>query len=416
MRKTLNKFLTLDDLNLNGKTVFLRVDINCPLNPETKKIIDDFRIKASALTLKELIDKGAKTIVLAHQGRPGDWDFISLREHAEKFKELGFKIEFIDEVYGSKVLNAIKNLKRSETILLENVRFNPEEMLEKNAEEHSKSNFIQFLAPLGDFFVNDAFSAAHRSQCSLIGFTPIMPSAAGRLMEAEIKNLSKLFYAEKPSIAVLGGAKFSSSIKIVKALLNKGFNKILLAGLSGQAFLKALGFKLGVVNEAKLEKEASIKFYDEAKKLLEVYSDKILLPEDFAIEKNGERIEISKNELPSNYPIYDIGDETISKFKNVLIEAKTVFLSGPAGAFEKPKFRKGTEELLTTIANSKAFSVIGGGHTIAALQKLNLLTKVSHASVGGGALEAFIAGEPMPVIEALKNSAKKFHEKNRGSL
>jgi len=413
MRKALNEFLTLDDLNLNGKTVFLRVDINCPLNPETKKIIDDFRIKASALTLKELIEKGAKPIVLAHQGRPGDWDFISLREHAEKFKELGFKIKFIDEVYGDKVLNGIKSLKQGEALLLENVRFNPEETLEKTPEEHSKSNFVKFLAPLGDFFINDAFSAAHRSQCSLVGFTPVMPSAAGRLMEAEIKNLSKLFYAEKPSIAILGGAKFSSSIKIINAFLNRGFEKILLAGLSGQAFLKALGFNLGVINEAKLKKEASSSFYEEAKKLLKVYSNKILIPEDFAIEKNGERIEISKNDLPIEYPIYDIGSETINKFKNALIDAKTIFLSGPAGAFEKPKFRKGTEELLNAIVDSKAFTVVGGGHTIAALQKLNLLNKVSHASVGGGALEAFIAEESMPAIKALKASAEKFHGKVR---
>lgn len=408
MRKALNKFLTIDDLNLNGKTVFLRVDINCPLNPETKKIIDDFRIKASALTLKELIDKGAKPVILAHQGRPGSWDFISLKEHAEKFKELGFKINFVNEVYGGKALNAIKNIKQGEAVLLENVRFNPEEMLEKTAEEHAKSNFIQFLAPLGEAFINDAFSAAHRSQCSLIGFTELMPSAAGRLMEAEIKNLTKLLYAEKPSTAVLGGAKFSSLIKIVNAFLNRGFNKILLAGLSGQAFLKALGFKLGVVNEAALEKEASKEFYIEAEKLLKAYSSEIMLPEDFAIEKNGERIEISKNNLPTEYSIYDIGSETIKKFKKALINAKTIFASGPAGAFEKPKFRKGTEELLKTIVESKAFTVIGGGHTVAALQKLNLINKVSHVSVGGGALEAFIAGEPMPVIEALKKSAEKF--------
>ncbi|MEM4649395.1 MAG: phosphoglycerate kinase, partial [Candidatus Bathyarchaeia archaeon] len=212
-------------------------------------------------------------------------------------------------------------------------------------------------------------------------------------------------------IAILGGAKFSDSIKIINALLNRGFDKILLAGLTAQAFLKALEVKLGAVNEANLKKEASTKFYEEAKKLLEVYLNKILLPEDFAVEKNGERIEISRNDLPIENLIYDIGSETINKFKTTLIDAKTIFLSGPAGAFEKPKFRKGTEELLKAIANSKAFTVIGGGHTIAALQKLKLLNKVSHVSVGGGALEAFIAGEPMPVIEALKNSAKKFMKK-----
>jgi phosphoglycerate kinase len=408
MKKTLNKFLTIDNLNLNGKTVFLRVDINCPLNPETKRIIDDFRIKASALTLKELIDKGAKPVILAHQGRPGSSDFVSLKEHAEKLRKLGFKINFINEVYGSKVLNAIKSVKQGEAVLLENVRFNPEEMIEKTAEEHSKSNFIQFLAPLGEAFINDAFSAAHRSQCSLVGFTKLMPSAAGRLMEAEIKNLTKLLYAEGPSIAVLGGAKFSSSIKIINALLNRSFKKILLTGLSGQAFLKALGFKLGAINEAALEKEASEKFYKEAEKLLETYSNRVLLPEDFAIEKNGERIEISKGNLPIEHPIYDVGSETIKKFKEALTKAKTIFASGPAGAFEKPKFRKGTEELLKAIANSKAFTVVGGGHTVAALQKLELTSKISHVSVGGGALEAFIAGESMPAIEALKESAEKF--------
>lgn len=408
----MKEILTLDDLNIDGKTVLTRVDINCPLERETKRILDDYRIRASLPTIKELVEKGAKLVILAHQGRPGGWDFVSLREHAEKFRDLGVDVSFVDEVYGEKASSAIKNLKPGEGVLLENVRFSPEEMEEKTAEEHAKSGLVQALAPLSDAFVNDAFSAAHRSHCSLMGFTCVMPSAAGRLMESEINNLAKLLRPEKPSVSLLGGAKFSGSIKIIDSLLGRGaFDKVLLTGLIAQAFLKAAGAEIGKVNEALLQEEVSEKFYLDAKELLRKYSDRVLLPEDFAVEKDGERVEVRRSELPIEHPICDIGERTIEKFKKELSKAKTIFVSGPAGVFEKPAFRRGTEELLRSVASSGAFTVAGGGHTIAALQELELLSRISHVSVGGGALEAFISGEAMPAIEALKASAKKFAPK-----
>ncbi|HID17016.1 TPA: phosphoglycerate kinase [Candidatus Bathyarchaeota archaeon] len=405
----MKKFLTLDDLDVNGKTVLARVDINCPLERGTKRILDDYRIKASLPTLKELLERGSKLVVLAHQGRPGRWDFVSLKEHAEKFKDLGVDVSFVDEVYGEKASSAIKSLKPGEGVLLENVRFAPEEMEEKTAEEHAKSRLVQALAPLSDAFVNDAFSAAHRSHCSLMGFTCVMPSAAGRLMESEINNLARLLRPEKPSASLLGGAKLSGSIKIIGSLLGRGaFDKVLLTGLIAQAFLKAAGTEIGKINEAFLREETSEKFYKDAKELLRKHPDRVLLPEDFAVEKNGGRKEIRRGELPTEHPICDIGGRTIRKFKEELVKAKTIFVSGPAGVFEKPAFRKGTEELLRAVASSGAFTVAGGGHTIAALRELGLLSRISHASVGGGALETFISSGTMPAIEALKASAREF--------
>ncbi|KAA0006264.1 MAG: phosphoglycerate kinase [Thermoplasmata archaeon] len=405
----MEEYNTLDDFDLEGKTVLLRVDFNMPLDKNTLEILDTTRIKRALPTIKELIEKNAKTVILAHQGRQGSWDFTSLEKHAKALgKLLNHKVQFVDDIYGEKAKNAIKNLKNGEVLVLDNVRKFDGETEKKTAEEHAQSELVQNLYPLADVFVNDAFAAAHRAQCSLIGFTAVLPSCAGRLMEKELSTLEKIIVnPEKPSVFLFGGAKFSDVVVTINRLLeNKTADKILLTGLPANAFLKAKGVTLGEKNEELLAKEGSPEIYNEIKELLDKHGENIYLPVDFAVEENTSRSEISFSELPTPYYIYDIGDKTIQKFKDILSTAKTVFLSGPCGVFEKPSFMKGTKEIFTYVANAEVFSIIGGGHTVAAVEQLGLTDKISHISTGGGSLEKFMMGEKLPVVEALK-SAKK---------
>jgi phosphoglycerate kinase len=404
-------FNTLDDFDLEDKTVFLRVDFNLPLDKKTLDILDTTRIKRALPTIKELIEKNSKTVILAHQGRQGDWDFIDLQKHAKALEKLLEKqVIFINDVYGEKAKKAIKDLKKGDVLMLDNVRKFAGETEKKTAEEHSKSELVQALYPLADLFVNDAFAAAHRKQCSLIGFTAVLPSCAGRLMEKEIETLSEIVeHPKKPSVFLFGGAKFSDVIVTIQRLLeNKTADKIILTGLPANAFLKAKGVSLGSKNEESLSKEGNPENYEEIRRLLSKYNENIILPSDFALQENTDRTEIDLNELPTDYNLYDIGEKSIDNFKDVLSNAKTVFLSGPCGVFENPTFMKGTKEIFTYVANSDVFSIVGGGHTVAAIEQLGLENKISHISTGGGALEKFMMGEKLPAIEALK-AAKNRH-------
>jgi phosphoglycerate kinase len=406
----MKEYNTLDNFDFENKTILLRVDFNMPLDKTTLEILDTTRIEKVLPTIKELIDKNAKIVILAHQGRQGSWDFINLEKHAKALENLlGKPVMFIDDIYGEKAQNAIKEMQPGQVIMLDNVRKFDGETEKKTLEEHAQSELVQNLYPLADFYVNDAFAAAHRKQCSLIGFTAVLPSAAGRLLEKELTTLSKIVAnPEKPSVFLFGGAKFSDVIVTIERLLeNKTADKIILTGLPANAFLKAEGINLGDKNEEMLAKEGTPENYEEIKKLLRKYKDNIYLPSDFAQQANTERSEINVSDLPTHYSLYDIGEKTIDNFKNILSDAKTVFLSGPCGVFENPAFMKGTKEIFTHVANSNVFSIVGGGHTVAAVEQLGLDEKISHISTGGGALEKFMMGEKLPVVEALKKSKQK---------
>jgi phosphoglycerate kinase len=407
----MKEYNTLDDFDFENKTVLLRVDFNMPLDKNTLEIIDTTRIEKVIPTIKELIDKNAKIVILAHQGRQGSWDFINLERHAKALEKLlGKTVKFVDDIYGEKAQNAIKEMQPGQVIMLDNVRKFDGETEKKTAEEHTQTELIQNLYPLADFYVNDAFAAAHRKQCSLIGFTAVLPSAAGKLLEKELTTLSKIIAnPEKPSVFLFGGAKFSDVIVTIERLLeNKTADKIILTGLPANAFLKAEGINLGDKNEKMLAKEGTPENYEEIKKLLRKYKENIYLPSDFAQQANTERSEINVSDLPTQYNLYDIGKKSIESFKNILSSAKTVFLSGPCGVFENPAFMKGTQEIFTHVANSNVFSIVGGGHTVAAVEKLGLDEKISHISTGGGSLEKFMMGERLPVVEALKAAKNKF--------
>jgi phosphoglycerate kinase len=405
------KFLTIDDLDLKNKTVLVRVDFNSPLDPKTKQIINNKRIRAHAdATIKELVKKGAKTVILAHQGRPGEPDFIPLNQHAELLsKALNMPVKYVDDVFGEKAQNAIKALKSGEVLVLGNVRSVSNEQNKGTPEEHSKTEFVKSLAPLADVFINDAFAAAHRAHVSIVGFTAVLTSAAGRIMERELKALGKVLEApEKPSVFVIGGAKGDDSLDISRYVLKNGIaDNILTGGVIGHIFLVAKGFDLGEANMKFLEKKELMGLVPGIKELMNQYPGAIIVPVDLAMEVNHKRKEITVEELPTSYPVFDIGTKTAKKFVDIILKAKTIVVSGPVGVFENTEFKKGSQIVLEAVADSKGFSLVGGGHTVAAVEQMGLADKMSYVSTAGGALIEFLMGKQLPGVVALEKAAAR---------
>jgi phosphoglycerate kinase len=407
----MQKILTMEDLDFRGKTVLVRVDFNSPVDPKTKRILDDTRIRAHAeTTIKELSEKGAKVVILAHQGRPGEPDFIPLRQHAEILgKILGKPVKFVDDVFGEKAQQAIRELKEGGILVLDNVRNYAGERKKGTPEEHAKTEFVQKLAPLADIFVNDAFAAAHRAHVSIIGFTPLLPSASGRIMERELKALGKVLHTpEKPCVYILGGAKADDALRISQYVLENNIaDHILTGGIAGHLFLAAKGIDLGKPNMELLEKKDLMGLVPGIKGLMKEYPGKIEVPVDLAVEVEGKRKEISVEELPTNYPIYDIGTKTVQKYADIIGKAKSIVISGPLGVFENKEFMAGTKGVFEAIAASRAFSLVGGGHTVAAVEELGLADKMDYISTAGGALIEFLMGEELPGVAALEKAATR---------
>lgn len=407
----MSKFLTLDDVNVKDKVVLVRVDFNSATDPKSKKILEDARIRAHAeTTIKELADHGAKVVILAHQGRKGDPDFIPLKQHAEILRRILRKpVKYVDDLYGEKARNAIKSLKSGEILVLENVRMFAGETKDGNPEDQAKTELVRNLAPLADIFVNDAFAAAHRAHVSIVGFTAVLPSVAGRIMERELTSLSKVLETpEKPCIFILGGAKADDSLEISKYVLDKGIaDYVLTGGVVGQVFLAAKGIDLGKPNMDYLKKKELMGFLTGIKALIKKYPDRIKTPLDMAVEDQGRRKEISINRLPTEHSTYDIGKKTIDEYGRIIRSAKSVVISGPMGVYEERKFSLGTKSILEDIAESKAFSLAGGGHTISALEEFRLTKKISYVSTAGGALIEFLMGKKLPGVVALEKAATK---------
>ena len=405
------KLLTLDDVSLEGRTVLVRVDFNSPIDTETKKILDQTRIRAHAeTTIKELIQKGAKVVIFAHQGRPGEPDFIPLKQHAEVLgKILNKPVNYVNDVFGGKAQKAIRELKSGEVLVLENVRTFTDERKNGTPEEHAKTEMVEKLAPLADLFVNDAFASAHRAHVSVVGFTAVLPSVAGRIMERELKSLSRVLEnPEKPCVFILGGAKADDCLEISKYVLDKCIaDYVLTGGVAGQVFLVARGFDLGKPNMDFLERKELLGFVPGIKELMQRYPDKIKVPLDVAVEVGGKREEISVDELPTNYPIFDVGVKTVEDYAEIIRNAKSIVVSGPMGVYENSDFIYGTKRIFGEVANSQGFSLAGGGHTVAALQEFGLSSKISYISTAGGALTEFLMGKKLPGVVALEKAATR---------
>jgi phosphoglycerate kinase len=401
-------YKTLDDFQVKNKVVLVRVDFNSEIDPATKKVTSDVRIRAHGeSTLKELAEKGAKTVVLAHQGRKGDPDYTTLKEHAAILgKILKCPVKYVDDVFGEKAKTAIKNLQGGEILVLENVRSWDGETKSSTPEQASKTELVQNLAPLADLFVNDAFAAAHRGHVSMVGFTAVLPSAAGRVMERELKSLSKaLEKPEKPCVYVMGGAKADDSLEISKYVLGKGIaDYVLTGGVTGQLFLAAKGVDLGKGNMAYLTKKELTGLIPGIKALEEQFGDKVMVPVDFALDAAGKRKEIPVTKLPTENSIMDIGAKTVEAYAKTIANAKSIVVSGPMGVYENKEFNYGTKKVFEAIANSKAFSLAGGGNTIAAIQEYGLTKKIGYISTAGGALIEFLMGKKLPGVVALETA------------
>jgi len=389
----------------------LRVDINCPLDRKSLRILNDARIRSIVPTVRELMGKKAKVVILAHQSRKGAWDFIGLEQHAAMLsKSLNAPVKYVDDVIGDEAKKAISQLKPGDAILLGNVRELDCESVVAEMSEHAEAELVTELLPFIDYYVCDAFGASHRSQCSLVGFQAKVPSASGRLMAREIYALKTILGKPKqPSVYILGGAKFGDVPHMIDLVLTRGIaDTVIVVGLAGNAFLLARGVDIGEASSKVLADELTEENFQAAREVLAKHGQKILLPVDVAVERDGKRVCVSTGDMPTAEPALDIGDKSIDKFRKVILSSKTSFMSGPAGMFEKMGFEVGTKQLMMAMVESKGLSVLGGGHTAGAAERFDLADRVSYVSTGGGALETLLLQEPLPVIEALKHSKKKF--------
>ncbi len=402
-------YCTMDDFDFDGKTVLLRVEFNSPIGPDGK-ILDDKRIRESVPTIKELED--AKVVLLAHQSRPGKKDFTTLEQHAKRLQRfLKQDVRYVDDIFGSHACTAVTEAGPGTVVMLENVRFYSEEVIELDPAKASKTIMVKKLAPLAQVFLNDAFGASHRSQDSLVGFTPVLPSGAGRLMQKEIDSLSEALRGGGEVVYVLGGAKVDDSISVTRNVLDKGIaTRVLVTGVVANVFLAASGLDIGRPSMDYLEKNELSGEVPKAQEILQKYDGKVQMPTDVAINKDGKRVEVNVKQLPVDYPIMDVGHETIANFSDIIMHADKVILNGPAGVFENPEFGTGTRDILMAAAKAK-FSIVGGGHSSAAVEEMGIEDKITHVSTGGGAAIDFLSGKPMPAIDALKAAKKRMMER-----
>jgi len=407
-------FFTIDNIDVENKHVLVRLDMNSPLDPETKQIIEFTKIKSYVPTIKELIKLDSKIVILTHQGRPGDNDFIETKSHAEHLsKFLGHPVTFIDGIIDSHTLTQIRNMSSGDVVLLQNVRFLAEETLERPPHVQAQTHLVRKLSPLFKAFICDAVGAMHRSQPSLVGFPEVLPTAAGRLMETELTNLSVLkARAMRPYVFILGGGKLKDAVDYIQTIINnKAADKIILVGLVANMFLAAIGYDLGRGMTYLKNKKAEALF-PKIREIMAEHDDMIYLPVDFAYLSNGERSIVTIEDLPISEPLMDIGPETVSTITDIIMDAGLVVMRGPAGYAENPLFREGTREIIKAMAKSNAITVCGGGHLGIIASELGVRDKITHISTAGGAMISFFAGKPLPVVDELKSSVERYlHER-----
>ncbi|UCE12849.1 MAG: phosphoglycerate kinase [Candidatus Heimdallarchaeota archaeon] len=400
---------SLSDIDLADKVCLTRVDLNCPLDND-KNILDSTRIKAHAGTIKHIADHKGKVVVIAHQGRPGSVDFSTLELHAKKLQNIlgnDYNVDFIPHTHGSKVEARIKKMNSGEILVLENVRMVTDEMKNKSAIDHANEPYIISLVRVGQIFINDAFSAAHRSHASLVGFTAVLPSAAGLIMEKEVMNLQRVINnPKKPCVFILGGIKPEDSFKVAEHVLNNNIaDLILTGGAISQLLLIANGKSLGKPTMDFLEKKKLLRFLGAAENLISRFEPQVKVQTDFAVNEEG-RKQYSLDDLPLMAPILDIGDQTITEYTNIIEGASTMVFNGPMGKFEQIGFEKGTLEVFKAMGRSEGFSLAGGGHSVSVIEKNNV--ELSYVSTAGGAMIQFLMGKPLPAISALNTAKKNF--------
>ena len=397
------KVLTLDDFDLKGKTVFLRVDMNCPIDSNTMEISGTKRIEEAIETIKALDQ--SKLVIASHQGRVGNDDYTGMDKHVKVLEKLlNKKIKYVEDVIGQSAQNEIKNLQNGEILLLDNLRLCAEENYEFSPDDASNTIMVKRLAHLFDLCVLDSFPSAHRSHPSIVGFPHVLPACAGRIVEREVRNLDEIMtVAKAPHVIVLGGSKVPDRLEAIKMLIKTGrADHVLLTGLIGNVFMRAqarVKYPLGIKREDEVVAKAHA--------LIGEYPDVFTTPVDVAIDKDGQRVDMDVRDLQTGDKIYDLGPKTVEHYSKIIASAGTVFISGPAGFFEKKDFSLGTRGLLDAVANSMATSLVSGGHLTTALKEQGLEEKINHISTAGGALVLYLTGDKLPMIKALESAALK---------
>jgi phosphoglycerate kinase len=391
--------MTVRDIEVAGKKVLVRVDFNVPVDAKTGAITDDSRIRAALPTIKYLIERNARVILMSHLGRPkGKVDNdMRLTPIAQRLSQiLGQQVGVAMDCIGPEVEKSVETLKAGDVLLLENLRFHPEE-------EAGNEDFARALAHLGDIFVNDAFGTSHRAHASIAGITHYLPAVAGLLLEKEINTLGGLLKnPSHPFIAVFGGAKVSDKVGMLNNIMSK-VDGLLIGGGMAATFLKAGGYDVG---RSLVEAES----VDTAAKLIKLAAKsdvRVILPVDVVVadkissEATGEDVSVDK--IPADKMIVDIGPETVEKFRRGLLGARTVFWNGPVGVEEIPQFARGTRALAEAIAGLSSKTIVGGGSTAEVIENLGLADKISFISTGGGASLEFLGGEELPGVVALRD-------------
>jgi len=392
--------MTIRDIDVSNKKTLVRVDFNVPLDEETGVITDDSRIRAVLPTIKYLIDRGAKIILCSHLGRPkGEViDKLRLDVVAQRLAQiLGHQVEHTQDCIGPEVEKVVGKLNNSHILLLENVRFHPEE-------EGNDDSFAQSLSRLADIYVNDAFGTAHRSHASVVGITKYLPAVAGLLLEKEIKTLGDILKnPAHPFVVVLGGAKITDKVSMIENIMDK-VDHILIGGGMAATFLRAKSYEVGL---SLLDDTVDL-----AVRLMEnaaINNTCLLLPADVVVaeeisSKAATKI-VSVDSISPQERIVDIGPQTLKAFGRELQKSKTVFWNGPMGIYEIPQFAKGTQDMTELIAALDATTVIGGGSTAEIVTKSGLASKMTFVSTGGGASLKFLAGKTLPGVEALMDKS-----------
>ena len=405
--------LTLEDVDLEGRTVLYRVDVNSPLEPSSGRLLDDGRLRGVVPTLQAL--EPSKVVILGHQSRPGKSDFTSMSKHCERLSNiLERPIKFVPDVCGDKAIEEIEKMSDGEIIFLDNVRGNEEEYGVKYSsnKDTEDTDIVARLSVVSDVFVTDAFAAAHRRSPTLTGFTNSIPCIAGILMEKEITNL-RMALKDPPSpyLAILGGAKCDDSVRVALNLISKGeVDRIAFVGVTGNLMLWIDGNDIGERNRDFIRNTLGDDFEvacEMAERILSEHPEKAFLPLDVAVESDGRRTPLSINDLPTEDPIYDVGLETLRALKPLVEDAGCILWNGPASYFELPEFAFGTIEILNMCTETDAMTIIGGGHTSALVNSRGVANLVSHNSTGGGSTMSFLSGEPLPVIASQKDSYRK---------
>ncbi|MEW5867161.1 MAG: phosphoglycerate kinase [Bacillota bacterium] len=389
---------TIKDVDVKGRRVLVRVDFNVPMNAE-REITDDTRIKAALPTIQYLIDHGAKVILASHLGRPKGKpaDEFRMDPVAKRLGELlGKPVRKLDECVGDAVKAEVRAMKDGGVVLLENLRFHPEE-------EANDEGFAKALADLADLYVNDAFGTAHRAHASTAGVARFLPAVAGFLMQKEIEVMGKaLSSPERPFVAILGGAKVRDKVGVVQNLLDK-VDTLMIGGGMAYTFLKARGLEIGqsILEEDKIGLARDLMERAGAKGVEFMLPSDVVVADKFAEDAKTRIVPV--NEIPADWQALDIGPDTVGRFSQVIAEAKTVVWNGPMGVFEMKPFAEGTREIAKALAASRAVTIVGGGDSVAALEEMGLADRMTHVSTGGGASLEFLEGKELPGVAVLKD-------------